>query len=120
MRVHPPVPRLRDEIEAAGWKVVDSGTHHRLEPLRPRDLIVDGRVLHGSSASVPSRLHEPPGADATVLVLVGPEASSEEVTRTLDSVHTRAAPGMQTVVVADAVRPEAEALVGERAPVSPR
>ncbi len=41
MRDWPTADRLRAEIEAAGWQVVDQGLGYRLQP-------------HASSASVPS------------------------------------------------------------------
>jgi hypothetical protein len=61
--------RLRAQIEAAGWRVVDRGTEFTLRPAHPPDAVEGGRMRYGSSASVPSRLDEPPATDLTVLVL---------------------------------------------------
>src|SRR5207342_1621088 len=55
----PEADRLRAEIEAAGWKVVDQGTHYRLERIGPADVVEGERVRYGRSASVPSRLADP-------------------------------------------------------------
>jgi hypothetical protein len=52
---------LRAQIEAAGWKVVDSGYKFRLEPASP-------------TASVPSRLHEQAIAPVTI---VAPDAVTQ-------------------------------------------
>ncbi|HEX5241149.1 MAG TPA: hypothetical protein VFW20_09130, partial [Candidatus Limnocylindrales bacterium] len=52
--------RLRGEIEAAGWKVIDAGVDFRLEPAHPADTTADGVTRFGRSAAVPSRLGEPP------------------------------------------------------------
>lgn len=52
---------LRAQIEAAGWKVVDSGYKFRLEPASP-------------SASVASRLHEQAVAPVTI---VAPDAATQ-------------------------------------------
>ena len=46
--------RLRAEIEAAGWKIVDRGTDFALTPAAPPDLAEGDRVRYGSSGSVPS------------------------------------------------------------------
>ncbi len=61
--------RLRGEIEAAGWKVIDSGTAFRLEPAHPPDVEAAGEVRYGRSDAVPSRLPEPPTGVATVVVV---------------------------------------------------
>ena len=63
---------LRDEIEAAGWRVVDRGTDFRLEVAHPPDQDVGGEIRYGRSDAVPSRLEEPPSAEATVVVVLEP------------------------------------------------
>lgn len=63
--------QLRSQIEAAGWKVVDRGHDFRLEPAHPPDRDIDGLRVHGASATVPSRLAEPSGTGATVVLVVG-------------------------------------------------
>src|SRR6187431_2619737 len=56
--------RLRAEIEVAGWKVIDQGLSYRLEPAHPPDVVEGSTTRYGSSASVPSRLSEPPDRPA--------------------------------------------------------
>ena len=67
--------RLRAEIEAAGWKVVDAGTLYSLERAAPPTVEAGGVVRYGSSASVPSRLDEAPVGVASV-VLVPTQATA--------------------------------------------
>ena len=55
--------RLRDQIEAAGWKVADRGIDFALTPAAPADVVEGERVLYGSSQGVPSRLDEPDDRD---------------------------------------------------------
>lgn len=64
--------RLRAEIEAAGWNVIDQGLDFHLEPARPPDVVQDGRVRFGSSSSVPSLLSEP-ATEPLSVVLLAPE-----------------------------------------------
>ena len=61
--------RLKGELAAAGWKVVDAATLYSLERLPPPLVEVDGRVLYGTSEAVPSRLGEPPSAMATAVLV---------------------------------------------------
>jgi len=97
--------RLRAEIEAAGWRVVDYGSAYELEPASPPDEVVRGTVRHGTPASVPSRLAEPAIGSATVMLLVGswsrpPDA--DRVARVIDA-HRRTMPADTTLlVIADA------------------
>ena len=62
--------RLRDQIEAAGWRVIDRGVNFRLELAGRPDVVDDAGIRYGSSASVPSRLDEPTAYRAS-LVLIG-------------------------------------------------
>lgn len=73
---------LRDEIEAAGWRVVDTGTDYRLEPAHPADEEVGGEIRYGRSDAVPSRLDEPATGVATVILAIEPgdPATIEAVT----------------------------------------
>ncbi len=91
--------RLRREIETAGWKVIDQGIEFRLEPGVAADVEQDGRLLYGSSISVPSRLDQPT-TDAASVVMIAPhrrEALQEAV-----SVLRRAIPeGTSLVIVAN-------------------
>ena len=48
----PEADRLRAEIEAAGWRVVDRGTDFRLEPLHPPDVADEAGVRYGARRSM--------------------------------------------------------------------
>jgi hypothetical protein len=61
---------LRAEIEAAGWRVTDSGTAFRLEPAHPADVEHGGEIRYGRSDAVPSRLDEAPTGVATVVLTI--------------------------------------------------
>jgi len=91
--------RLRGEIEAAGWKVVDRGIDFHLAPARPPDVADGVRVRYGASASVPSRLSEPPSAPATV-VLIATDWPAD-LARSLAGLRTHTPADTQVVVVAD-------------------
>jgi GT2 family glycosyltransferase len=91
--------QLRAEIEAAGWRVVDSGTNFRLEAVHPPDL-VDGEVVrYGRSEAVPTRFGEPDEGLATV-VIVG-ESDAGEVVRAVAGIRRAAPMGVSVVVVAN-------------------
>src|SRR5262245_42828581 len=79
----PEADRLRGEIEAAGWKVVDSGTDFALSPATPPTVEEEGTVRYGSSAAVPSRLDEP-ATDLATVVLVATDWPADLV-RALDA-----------------------------------
>ena len=103
--------RLRAEIEAAGWKVVDAGTSFRLSAAIPPDVVESGRIRYGASTSVPSRLQDPATAGATVIVRATDHA--DDVERVLVGLRTHAPAGTETVFVADAPsRAQAERLEG--------
>jgi cysteinyl-tRNA synthetase len=91
--------RLRAEIEASGWKIVDRGTDFSLEPAHPPDSADGTRVRYGSSSSVPSRLCEPPTAMATIVLLA--TDWPDDLARTLGGLRTYSPPGTQVVIVAD-------------------
>jgi cysteinyl-tRNA synthetase len=95
----PEADRLRAEIEAAGWKVVDRGTDFALEPATPPTVEVGGLVRYGSSAAVPSRLDEAPTGVATVVVVA--TDWPEDVARAVSAVRATAPDGVSIVVVAD-------------------
>jgi hypothetical protein len=104
--------RIRGEIEAAGWKVVDRGTDFALEPAHPPTLQEEGAVRYGSSEAVPSRLGEPDAGTATV-VLVATDWP-EDLSRALDGLRAHAPAGTSVVVVADGPTDEhAGALPGD-------
>jgi hypothetical protein len=96
----PEADRLRGEIEAAGWKIVDRGTDFALSPAAPPDLAEGTRVRYGASSSVPSRLDEPPTGGATV-VLIATDWPGD-VDRALAGLARHAPPGTSVVIVADA------------------
>src|SRR3990172_773851 len=101
--------RLRDEIEAAGWKVVDRGIDFDLASARPPDVADGARVRYGASAAVPSRLSESPSAPATVVLLATDWPA--DLARALNGVRAHAPAGTQVVVGADApARGQAAAL----------
>ena len=56
--------RLKEEIEAASWRVIDQGRAFTLQPAHPPDVTEEGSVRYGASAGVPSVL----GEAATVAV----------------------------------------------------
>ena len=91
--------RLRSEIEAAGWKVVDRGTDFSLEPAHPPDLADGSRVRYGASGSVPSRFAEPAGGPATVILLA--TDWPDDLARALEGLRAHAPEGTQLVIVAD-------------------
>jgi hypothetical protein len=91
--------RLRAEIEAAGWKVIDKGTDFALSPAHPPDLVEDDRVRFGSSASVPSRLGDPPVGPASVILVA--TAWPDDLDRALGGIAAHGPAGTQVVIVAD-------------------
>jgi hypothetical protein len=92
--------RLRAEIEAAGWKVVDRGTDFALEPAAPPDIEEGTRRRFGASANVPSRLDEPPVGSATI-VLIATDWPAD-LSRTVEALRATSPAGTSIVVVADA------------------
>jgi glycosyl transferase family 2 len=95
----PEADRLKREIEDGGWKIVDRGTDFALAPAAPPDIVEDGRVRYGSSASVPSRLEEAPVGLATIVIVATDHPA--EVERALSALREHAPDGTQLVVVGD-------------------
>lgn len=91
--------RLRGEIEAAGWRVVDAGTDYRLEPANPPDVEVGGEIRYGRSEAVPSRLGEPATGLATVVMVASPDM--DQTRAALTGLRAGAASGVSVVIVAD-------------------
>jgi hypothetical protein len=91
--------RLRSEIEAAGWTIVDRGTDFALSPSAPSDLAEGGRVRYGASRNVPSRLEEPTVGLATVVLIATDWAADLE--RAIDGLRRGSPDGTSIVVVAD-------------------
>jgi cysteinyl-tRNA synthetase len=101
--------RLRGQIEAAGWKIVDTGTDFRLEPARPPDVADAGRIRYGASGSVPSVLDEAPVGVASVVIVA--TDWPEDVARALGGLADAAPDGTQVVLTADdPSEPQAAAL----------
>jgi Glycosyl transferase family 2 len=92
--------RLRAEIEAAGWRIVDRGTDFALTPAAPQDMAEGERVRYGASANVPSRLDETPVGLASI-VLVATDWP-DDLARALSGLADHAPEGTSIVVVADA------------------
>ncbi|MEO5704257.1 MAG: glycosyltransferase [Candidatus Limnocylindrales bacterium] len=90
--------RLRAEIEAAGWRVVDTGSSFRLEPAAV-DVEVEGEIRYGSSDAVPSRLLEPPEGLASIVLVASTDP--DETRRALDSLASGVPEGVDVVLVAD-------------------
>ncbi len=91
--------RLRGEIEAAGWKVVDRGTDFALTPATPPDIAEDVRVRYGTSANVPDRWSEAATGLAPVVLIATDHAV--DLARALAAVREAAPEGTSVVVVAD-------------------
>ena len=92
--------RIRAEIEAAGWKVVDRGTDFALEPARP-PTIDDGDVVrYGASLDVPARFDDAPVGVATVVLIA--TDWPRDLERTLAGLRAHTPEGTSVVVVADA------------------
>jgi hypothetical protein len=92
--------RLRGEIEAAGWTIVDRGTDFALSPSAPADVEEVGRVRYGASRKVPSRLDEPATGLATV-VLIATDWPAD-LDRAIEGLRGSQPDGTSLVVVADA------------------
>ena len=92
----PEADRLRTEIEASGWTIVDRGTDFALAPAHPPDVEDTERVRYGRSASVPSRLDEPASGIATVVLVADEPASDTE--RALGGLRAHAGDDLQVLV----------------------
>jgi cysteinyl-tRNA synthetase len=100
----PEADRLRAEIEAAGWRIVDRGTDFALSPATPPTIEEAGEVRYGSSNAVPSLLAEPSTGLATVILLATDWPADLE--RALDALGSTSPDGVGIVVVADGPSPE--------------
>jgi hypothetical protein len=96
--------RLRVDLEARGWRVVDQGLSYRLEPAHAPDVEEGDVVRYGRSESVPSRLAEPSSRPATVVLLA--TDWPDDLDRCLTALARHAAPDTQVVIVADDPSPE--------------
>ena len=101
--------RLKAELAAAGWNVVDAASLYTLER-RPEAVVeVDGEVRFGSSEAVPSRLDEAPSSAATV-VMVADDAAGV-LARAVAGVLAHS-PASQVVVVANQPSPPVASEIG--------
>jgi cysteinyl-tRNA synthetase len=91
--------RLRGEIEAAGWTVVDRGTDFALSPAAPPDVEEGARLRYGASKNVPSRLDDAPVGVATVVLIA--TDWPEDVERAVTALRATSRDGTSIVVVAD-------------------
>jgi hypothetical protein len=104
--------RLRGEIEAAGWTIVDTGTDFALRPSAPPDVEAAGRVRYGASRNVPSRLDDAPVGLATVVLIA--TDWPDDVGRAIAGLRAGSPDGTSIVVVADAPSSEGEAALDAR------
>ncbi|HSL75794.1 MAG TPA: glycosyltransferase [Candidatus Limnocylindrales bacterium] len=91
--------RLRGEIEAAGWTVVDRGTDFALSPSGPPDVEEGSRIRYGASKNVPSRFEETAVGVATV-VLIATDWPAD-IERALSALRATSPGDTSIVVVAD-------------------
>jgi cysteinyl-tRNA synthetase len=99
--------RLRTEIEAAGWKVIDRGTDFALSLATPPTIEEAGVIRYGASKDVPSLLDGPATGAATVLLVATDWPTDLE--RALAALEARSATEFSVVVVADGPSPEQDA-----------
>src|SRR5439155_1845231 len=99
--------RIRAEIEAAGWKIVDRGTDFALEPIHAPTLADGGVIRYGSSEAVPSRLDEAPTGVATVILVA--TDWPDDLARALDGLRAHPADGTGILVMADGPSSEQDA-----------
>jgi len=92
--------RLRGEIEAAGWTVVDRGTDFALSPAAPPDIEEGSQVRYGASRNVPARFDEAAVGVASVVLIA--TDWPEDLERSLAALRETCPPGTSVVVVADA------------------
>jgi hypothetical protein len=104
--------RLRCEIEAAGWNIVDRGTDFALSPAAPSDVEDAGGVRYGASRNVPSRLEESASGVATV-VLIATDWPGD-LQRAIDGLERAQRDDVSLVVVADGPSDEQAAALDTR------
>ncbi len=100
---------LKARIEAAGWKVIDTGSFYDLERAAAPDIEAGGIVRYGSSGSVPSRLAEAPVGVATVVLVVTGQA--RDLARAVGAIGDHAPDGTRVVVVANGAPDDIEGVV---------
>ena len=102
--------RLRKEIEAAGWTIVDRGTDFALSPAAPPDVEEGVRVRYGASRNVPSRLEDSSTGVATV-VLIATDWPTD-LDRAVRALRATSPDRTSMVVVADGPSDEQEVALG--------
>ncbi|HET7472920.1 MAG TPA: glycosyltransferase [Candidatus Limnocylindrales bacterium] len=95
----PEADRLRAEIEAAGWRIVDRGTDFALEPATPPTIEAGGVVRYGSSEAVPAPPDSAASGPATVVIVA--TDWPDDVARAVSGIGASSPVGTSTVVVAD-------------------
>jgi len=98
--------RIKAELDAAGWRVIDAATLYSLEPKPPQFVEVDGEVRYGTSDAVPSRLEEPDAAETSVVLVADERAGL--VPRSVAALRA-GSPEAQVIVVTEAPSPELDA-----------
>jgi len=102
--------QLKAQIEADGWKVVDTGTLYDLVRAAPPDVSIGGIVRYGSSATVPSRLVDEPVGTASVVMVA--TDWPDDLARAVRAIVGHAPDGTQIVIVANDPSPaQADALL---------
>ncbi len=105
---------LLAEIQAAGWRVVDSGTMYDLARMAPPDVVEGDVVRYGSSLSVPTRFDEAPTGVASVILVA--TDWPDDLARAMGAIAAHAPAATQVVVVAnDPSDAQAAALAGVEA-----
>lgn len=102
--------RLKAEIEAAGWRVVDHGSEVRIVPAHPADVTDAHGVAYGWSGAVPSRADAPDTEGVSVILIAGGEP--DPLLASLVGLRSHAPAGTQTIVVVPAGDPW-DALAGD-------
>lgn len=102
--------RLRRDIEAAGWKVVDAGVSYHVEPAHPPDVVVGDAVRYGRSDAVPSLLEAPPTRAATAIVVAREDAAA--VARAARALLDHTPGDADVVIVADGLPDRSIELIG--------
>ncbi len=104
--------RLRGEIEAAGWTIVDRGMDFALSPSAPADVDEGERVRYGASRNVPSLLDDPAVGLATVILIA--TDWPEDIERAVRALRGTSPDGASIVVVADGPSDEAASALEAR------
>jgi cysteinyl-tRNA synthetase len=106
---------LLAEIQAGGWRVVDSGTMYDLARMAPPDVVEGDVIRYGSSLSVPTRFDEAVAGVASVILVA--TDWPDDLARAIRAIAAHAPAATQVVVVAnDPSDAQAAALAGLDAP----